>query len=66
MESDSPIVRVRANVSTTTKGVYTFDITSEALDIPTMEKNLSEAIKSVQRVMAEKGYKEAGKELSIQ
>lgn len=54
--------RVRANVATTTKGVYTFEITSEAPDIATMEANLTSAIDSVHRVMEAKGYKEAGKE----
>ena len=56
--------RVRANVSTTTKGVYTFEVTSEAPDIPTMESNLMSAIDSIHKVMESKGYKEAGKEIN--
>lgn len=56
--------RIRANVSTTTKGVYTFEVTSEASDILTMETNLMSAIDSIHRVMESKGYKEAGKEIT--
>lgn len=54
--------RVRANVATTTKGVYTFEVTSEAPDISTMEANLTGAIDSIHKVMESQGYKEAGKE----
>lgn len=64
MNETENAVRVRANVSTTTKGVYTFDVTSEAPDTETVRKNLSETIDIIHQVMAEKGYKEAGKEIN--
>lgn len=63
-ETTNSTTRVRANVSTTTKGVYTFDVTSEAQDTETLKKNLEDTIDIVHEVMEKKGYKEAGKEIN--
>lgn len=61
-KTEGTVTRIRANVATTTKGVYTFEVTSEAPDVGTMEQNLKTAIDSVHKVMSEQGYKEAGKD----
>lgn len=62
-EKSESNMRTRMNVSITAKGLAQWDITAE-YDTPELsEKNLSDAIDRVRKVIKEKGLKEAGNEL---
>lgn len=61
-ETNETNSRVRMNLSLTAKGKVQWDITSEFPTLELAEENLSKAIDSVRKVIADKGLSEAGTE----
>lgn len=61
-ETNETSTRVRMNLSLTAKGKVQWDITSEFPTVEDAAENLSKAIDSVRKVIADKGLSEAGTE----